>query len=71
MMATSVQTADAQDYFSSALDCSHLYVGLVEPQYNLAQWLDNPYYKDEVKMMKGRVCYCGVVYDNVMLRYDQ
>lgn len=71
MMATSVQTADAQDYFSSALDYSHLYVGLVEPQYNLAQWLDNPYYKDEVKMMKGRVCYCGVVYDNVMLRYDQ
>lgn len=70
MMATSVQTADAQDYFSSALDYSHLYVGRVEPQYDLAQWQDNPYYKDEVKMMKGRVCYCGVVYENVLLRYD-
>ena len=70
MLAMGVQNVEAQDYFSSANSFARLYVGQIEPQYNLPLWQDNPYYKESVQTWKGRVCYHGVVYDNVNLRFD-
>ena len=66
-----VQTAGAQEFFSSASDFARLYIGAVEPQYQTAQWHDIPYYKGTTDLYKGRVCYDGVVYDDVQLRFDQ
>lgn len=66
-----MQNVEAQDYFSSASDFARLYVGQVEPQYQMALWRDIPYYKENTNMYKGRICYYGVVYDNVQLRLDE
>ena len=66
-----VQTVGAQGFFSSASDFARLYIGVVEPQYQTAQWHDIPYYKGTTDLYKGRVCYDGVVYDDVHLRFDQ
>ena len=70
-MMTVIQPIGAQDYFASASDFARLYVGAVEPQYQLSLWYDIPYYKGNANMYQGRVSYYGVVYDNVQLRYDQ
>ena len=70
MMAV-VQDVGAQEYVSSASDFARLYVGAVEPQYQLSLWYDIPYYKDHTNMYEGRVSYYGVVYENVQLRFDQ
>ena len=66
-----MQNVGAQDYFSSASDFARLYVGQVEPQYQITLWRDIPYYKENTNMYKGRICYYGVVYDNVQLRLDE
>lgn len=70
-MLIGVQSCVAQDFFSSASDFSRLYVGQVEPQYQIALWQDIPYYKDNTGTYKGRISYYGVVYDNVQLRFDE
>ena len=61
----------AQEHHSYASDFSRLYVGPVEPQYQLMLWHDIPYYKENTVLYSGRVSYYGVVYDNVQLRFDQ
>ena len=66
-----VQSVVAQDNSPSASNFARLYVGQVEPPYQLALWHDIPYYNGTTNLYKGRVCYYGVVYDNVQLRYDQ
>ena len=66
-----VQTAGAQEYFSSASDFARIYVGAVEPQYQTSLWYDLPYYNGNTNMYKGRISYYGVVYDDVQLRFDQ
>ena len=66
-----VQNVGAQEYFTSASDFARLYVGAVEPQYQISSWYDIPYYKGNINMYKGRVSYYGVVYDDVQLRFDQ
>ena len=70
-MAAVVQNVGAQEYFSSTSDYARLYVGAVEPQYQLMSWHDLPFYKGTFEPFKGRISYYGVVYDNVQLRYDQ
>ena len=65
-----VQNTEAQEYFSSASDFARLYVGEVEPQYQMWTWKDSPFYKDDQEMYKGRISYHGVVYNNVQLRFD-
>ena len=65
------QSVGAQDYFSSASDYARLYVGAVEPPYSKMVWHDVPYYKDDAQWYSGRICYDGVVYDHVQLRFDQ
>lgn len=65
-----MQNLAAQNYFNSASSFARLYVGRIEPQYQMQVWHDNPYYKEESKMYVGRVSYHGVVYDNVQMRYD-
>ena len=65
-----VQTTEAQEYFSSASDFARLYVGEVEPQYQMWTWKDSPYYKDDPEMYKGRISYHGVVYNDVQMRFD-
>ena len=70
MMAIA-QNVGAQDYFTSASDFARLYVGAIEPQYQLWLWHDIPYYKGNTNMYQGRVSYHGVVYEKVQLRYDQ
>jgi hypothetical protein len=69
-MALAVPHAEAQDYFATASDYARLYVGPVEPQYQLSKWHDIPYYKGNTNMYKGRISYYGVVYDDVELRFD-
>ena len=66
-----VQKVGAQDYFPEASDYARLYVGAVEPQYQTSLWNNIPYYNGNTDLYKGRVCYCGVVYDDVRLRFDQ
>ena len=77
-----IQYVGAQEYFipdlqsptrslSSASDFARLYVGVVEPQYQKSLWHDIPYYKNNADLYKGRICYYGVVYDEVQLRFDQ
>ena len=65
-----VQSTEAQEYFSSASDFARLYVGEIEPQYQLWTWKDSPFYKDDQDMYKGRISYHGVVYNNVQMRFD-
>ena len=69
-MISGVQSTEAQEYFSSASDFARLYVGEIEPQYQLWTWKDSPYYKDDQDMYKGRISYHGVVYNNVQMRFD-
>lgn len=69
-----VQNARAQEeegFFPSASDFARLYVGAVEPQYESWLWHDLPYYGDDINMYPGRISYSGVVYDHVLMRYDQ
>jgi hypothetical protein len=70
-MLIAVQDIEAQEYFSSASDYARLYVGAVEPQYQISMWHDIPYYHGHTNMYKGRISYHGVVYDDVQLRFDQ
>ncbi len=70
LFAVGIQNLTAQDYLDVAGDHARLYVGRVEPQYQLTAWRDNPYYGDNLDVHMGRICYHGVVYDNVRLRYD-
>lgn len=69
MMAV-VQYAGAQEYFRSASDYARLYVGPIEPQYQVSLWHDIPYYKGNTNVYQGRISYHGVVYDQVQLRFD-
>ena len=66
-----IQPVGAQEHHPSASDFARLYVGSVEPQYQLLLWHDIPYYKDNTDLYAGRVSYHGVVYDDVQLRFDQ
>ncbi len=71
LMMALTQNAVAQEYFPSASAYARLYVGAVEPQYQMTLWHDNPYYHENANLYKGRVSYHGVVYDDVQLRFDQ
>ena len=66
MMAV-IQIVEAQEHSNYA----RLYVGAVEPQYQSWLWYDNPYYKENTNVYHGRISYYGVVYDDVLLRFDQ
>jgi hypothetical protein len=70
-MIVVIQNAGAQEYFSSASDYARLYVGTIEPQYQIWLWHDIPYYKGNTDMYNGRISYHGVVYNDVQLRFDQ
>ncbi len=81
-MTVVVQTVSAQEHstpdtlsparrLSSTSDFARLYVGPVETQYKKSLWYDIPYYNGTTDVYRGRVCYYGVVYDHVQLRYDQ
>ena len=61
----------AQDNSPSTSNYARLFVGQIEPQYQLSLWHDIPYYNGTTDMYNGRISYYGVVYDNVQLRYDQ
>ena len=47
----------AQEHISSASDYARLYVGTLEPQYQLRLWHDIPYYNDKPDFYSGRVSY--------------
>ena len=66
----SVSTASPSLNFSTISDYARLYVGAIEPQYQTGLWHDMPYYKGNINRYKGRICYHGVVYDDVLLRFD-
>ena len=65
------QNSGAQEASSSASDFARLYVGALEPQYQIWSWQDIPYYKGNTDAYRGRVSYHGIVYDDVLLRFDQ
>ena len=64
-MITIIQQVGAQGNYA------RLYVGAVESQYQTWLWYDNPYYKGNTNLYNGRISYYGVVYDDVLLRFDQ
>ena len=70
-MAAAVQNSEAQELNSSASEFARLYVGALEPQYQIWSWQDIPYYKGNTDAYRGRVSYHGIVYDDVLLRFDQ
>lgn len=70
-MAAAVQNSEAQELNSSASEFARLYVGALEPQYQIWSWQDIPYYKGNTDAYLGRVSYHGIVYDDVLLRFDQ
>ncbi len=41
-MMVVVQNVGAQEYFDAAADFARLYVGAIEPQYQLSLWRDIP-----------------------------
>lgn len=45
----------AQEHMSSASDYARLYVGALEPQYQLKLWHDIPYYNEKPDFYSGRV----------------
>ena len=63
-MMVVIQHVRAQDY-------ARLYIGAVESQYQTWLWYDNPYYKGKTDLYDGRISYHGLVYDHVLLRFDQ
>lgn len=65
------QNSEAQEASSSASEFARLYVGALEPQYQIWSWQDIPYYKGNTDAYRGRVSYHGIVYDDVLLRFDQ
>ena len=65
------QNSGAQETSSSASEFARLYVGALEPQYQIWSWQDIPYYKGNTDAYRGRVSYHGIVYDDVLLRFDQ
>ncbi len=66
-----LQHLGAQEVNSFATDFSRLYVGPVEPPYSKSLWHDSPYYQGNSNMYHGRICYFGVIYEHVQLRFDQ
>ncbi len=70
-MTVITQNTGAQETSSSASDFARLYVGALEPQYQIWSWQDIPYYKGNTDTYRGRVSYHGIVYDDVLLRFDQ
>lgn len=70
-MTVITQNTGAQETSSSASDFARLYVGALEPQYQIWSWQDVPYYKGNTDAYRGRVSYHGIVYDDVLLRFDQ
>jgi hypothetical protein len=70
-MISAILHVGAQEHISFASDYACLYVGPLEPQYQLRLWHDIPYYHEKPDFYSGRVSYYGVVYDDVKLRFDQ
>ena len=70
-MTAVVHNSGAQETVSSASEFARIYVGALEPQYDIWSWQDIPYYKGNTDAYRGRISYHGIVYDNVLLRYDQ
>ena len=70
-MMSVILHAGAQEHISFASDYDRLYVGALEPQYQLKLWHDIPYYNNKPDFHSGRVSYYGMVYDDVQLRFDQ
>ena len=70
-MMSVIQHVGAQEHIPSASDFARLYVGALEPQYQLNLWHDIPYYNNTKNLYSGCVSYYGVVYDEVQLRFDQ
>lgn len=70
-MTVITQNTGAQETSSSASEFARLYVGALEPQYQIWSWQDIPYYKGNTDAYRGRVSYHGIVYDDVLLRFDQ
>ncbi len=58
-------------FLHTAGDNASLYYGRIEPQSPVltSAWRGNPYWDDE-EYHSGEICYDGVLYDSVMLRYN-
>lgn len=67
--------ADSSAVTSSGADDKQefmrLYVGRIELPYALKLYSMNPYLGEDSKFVPGTVSYDGIIYSNVMLRYDE
>lgn len=56
-------------YLGAAGDHAALYKGSIEPQFPQSVWTSHPYWYD-AEFRQGSICYDGVVYPSVQLRYN-
>ena len=56
-MISAILHVGAQEHISFASDYARLYVGALEPQYQLRLWHDIPYYHEKPDFYSGRVSY--------------
>lgn len=75
LMTAGIAICNAQnshdDGIRAAGDYASLFVGRIEQPYVLKIYSVPPYLGDTDEFVKGEVAYGGVVYRNVMLRYDE
>ena len=69
-----IQQAEGQNlsidsYLKKAGDYANLYQGRIEPPFNYQQWQSHPFWEDK-EMHKGAICFDGILYPEVDLRYD-
>lgn len=63
------QTLSIDSYLKKAGDYANLYQGRIEPPFNYQQWQSHPFWEDK-EIHKGSVCFDGIFYPEVDLRYD-
>lgn len=57
------------EFRQDAGDCAALYTGIVEEGYPSLQYVNHPYW-DTDEFQNGDICYEGLLYTNIKLRYD-
>ncbi len=65
----SLKAQSVEQYLQAAGDHAALYHGRIEPGFAQNAWISHPYWESE-EFVKGDVCFDGVLYRNVALRYD-
>lgn len=69
LMPICAQQSVFNEFRKDAGDCAALYTGIVEEGYPSLQYVNHPYW-DTDEFQNGDICYKGLLYTNIKLRYD-